>query len=243
MNPIQQLQLDIFGRLSAADYFSNVAIYLIRPRSKAEALMIQTQIDNSLAGLEQKNGAAGVACLVEMPYIDVEKPEVAGPYTAIVATVRIIENPLINMASGGTGKSAEDVGSEVLSELHHWGPWGSGHIQRALYAETRALDPDENLIKEGKVAYAATLRTRRSIQPEARAAMPTIIVGSGVTITTTTPGASIYYTIDGSFPWSGNPAATLYFAPFVVPPSRTQIRAVAYATGLQASNVALLSIP
>ncbi len=38
------------------------------------------------------------------------------------------------------------------------------------------------------------------------------------TITCSTAGASIYYTTDGSFPWSGNPNATLYTAPFPIPP-------------------------
>src|SRR2546429_212563 len=101
MNPLQQLQLDIFGRLAAADYFADISIYLIRPRSKQEAVLLQTGIDQVLGGLKKKNGKSGVACRVEMPYVDVEKPEVPGPYIAIVATIRVIENPLINMANTG----------------------------------------------------------------------------------------------------------------------------------------------
>jgi hypothetical protein len=241
MSPLQQLQLDIFGRLSGADYFSDIALYLIRPRSRQEATLIQTNIEKALAGMETKNGKAGVACRVEMPFIDVEKPELPGPYTAIVATIRVIENPLVNMSTAGTEKSAEDIGSEVLSELHHWVPWGSGNIQRALFAERRALEPVDELVAEGKIAYDATLRTRREIAPEPRAAMPSIVLG-GSTITITSIATSqTYYTLNGSYPWSGN--GLLYSVPFTAPASGSQVRAVTYKTGLQASNVASLTIP
>jgi len=244
MSPLQQLQLDIFGRLSGADYFSDIALYLIRPRSRQEALLIQTNIENALLGMEKKNGLAGVACRVEMPYIDVEKPELPGPYTAIVATIRVIENPLVNMSNAGTEKSAEDIGSEVLSELHHWVPWGSGNIQRALFAEKRALEPVQELIAQGKIAYDAVLKTRREIPPGPRAPIPVITLGVGtVTISSSLPGNQTYFTIDGSYPWSGNTAATLYSTPFAAPASGSVVRAVTYKSGLQASNVSSLTIP
>jgi hypothetical protein len=240
VSPLQQLQLDIFGRLSGADYFSDIALYLIRPRSRQEATLIQTNIEKALAGMEKKNGKAGVACRVEMPFIDVEKPELPGPYTAIVATIRVIENPLVNMSSAGTEKSAEDIGSEVLSELHHWVPWGSGNIQRALFAERRALEPVDELIAEGKIAYDATLRTRREIAPEPRADMPTITVATGTITIASMASSQTYYTLNGSFPWNGN--AILYSVPFTAPASGSQVRAVTYKAGLQASNVASLTI-
>ena len=243
MSPLQQLQLDIFGRLSGAPYFSDIALYLIRPRSRQEATLIQTNIEKALAGMETKNGSAGVACRVEMPYIDVEAPELPGPYTAIVATVRIIENPLVNMSGAGSQKSAEDIGSEVLSELHHWVPWGSGNIQRGLFAERKALEPVAELIDEGKIAYDATLRTRREITPEPRANMPAIVLGSGTITITSIATSQTYYTLDGSYPWTGTIAATLYSVPFTAPASGSQVRAVTYKTGLQASNVASLTIP
>jgi hypothetical protein len=176
-----------------------------------------------------------------MPFIDVEKPELPGPYTAIVATVRVIENPLVNMSSAGTEKSAEDIGSEVLSELHHWVPWGSGNIQRALFAERRALEPVEELVAEGKIAYDATLRTRREIAPEPRANMPAIVLSAGTITISSVATSQTYYTLEGSYPWSGN--GLLYSVPFTAPASGSQVRAVTYKTGLQASNVASLTIP
>ena len=243
MSPLQQLQLDIFGRLSGADYFSDVALYLIRPRSRQEATLIQTNIEKALAGMETKNGKAGVCCRVEMPYLDVEQPELPGPYTAIVVTIRVIENPLVNMSSAGTEKSAEDIGTEVLSELHQWVPWGSGNIQRALFAEKKALEPVPELIDEGKIAYDAVLRTRREITPEPRAQMPAITLATGtITITPMTAGGTTYYTLDGSYPWLGNAAATLYSVPFPAPVSGAQVRAVTYKSALQASNLASLTI-
>jgi hypothetical protein len=54
--------------------------------------------------------------------------------------------------------------------------------------------------------------------------------GSQLTLTTATPGASIRYTTNGTYP---TPAAgTLYTAPFPPPPVGTTVRAAAYKTGL-----------
>jgi hypothetical protein len=73
-------------------------------------------------------------------------------------------------------------------------------------------------------------------------ATPSISVASGkyisqqnVTITSTTTGASIYYTTDGTIPTN---TSTLYTTPIVVTSSQT-IKAIAYATG---SDPSLLSI-
>lgn len=244
MNASQQLQLDVYGRLSAATYFSDISVYLVRPRSKSEALLLQTKIDNALAGLEKKNGKSGVAVRVEMPFFEVpgSDRELPGPYGERVVTVRVIENPLINMSDLGTGKSAEDIYDAVLSELHDFAP----RPYDILYADRRAAEPVEELVKEGKVAYDVSVRQKGGTNPPPKAAQPTIAqVVSNVTLASTTSGAAIYYTVAGgddpgglasSYPWPENPAAILYSAPFAVTVG-DQIRAVAYATGYHASDV------
>jgi hypothetical protein len=57
-----------------------------------------------------------------------------------------------------------------------------------------------------------------------------------VTLATATDGATIYYTTDGSFPWSGNSEAEIYAGEFSVD-SGTTVRAAAYKSGLDGSNV------
>ena len=53
---------------------------------------------------------------------------------------------------------------------------------------------------------------------------------ASLTLTTATPGASIRYTTDGSYPTPTN--GTLYTAPFPPPAVGTTVRAAAYKTGL-----------
>jgi hypothetical protein len=60
-----------------------------------------------------------------------------------------------------------------------------------------------------------------------------------VTVTITAElDAQIYYTTDGSYPSADNDEATLYSAPVEITEATT-LRAVAYRTGMQPSNVAV----
>jgi hypothetical protein len=238
LSPGEQLQLDCFGRVSAADYFSDVEVIHDRPRSADAAILIETRIDNVLAGLNKKNGKAGAVVRVLMPAFDVPEPEMPGPYGERIIILRSIENPMVNMGTNGSGKSAEDIADNVLAELNDFRP-GPFDI---LYSARRAIEPVEALLKKGQIAYDVSLRQKGGLTPVIKAAMPTIAQDeSGVALTSATDGASIYYTIDGSYPWPGNDQAILYDAPFAVEPPLS-LRAIAYATGFHASDVASADI-
>lgn len=65
-------------------------------------------------------------------------------------------------------------------------------------------------------------------------AVPTIVNADGeITLATATPGAAIFYTLDGSRP---RPGKTLYTAPFATPAAGTLIQARAYLTGYLQPN-------
>ena len=97
-----------------------------------------------------------------------------------------------------------------------------------------------------------------------RVATPLISgTAQAVTITCNTPSASIYYTTDGTFPWLGNPTASLYGVTYLVVETGaiivtqngdplnaaiplvvsagTYVRAAAYASGKQGSDVAAIT--
>ncbi len=97
------------------------------------------------------------------------------------------------------------------------------------------------------IAYASGLTnstvstatyTIRAIGPIFSPAAGTYTTAQTVTLSTTTSGASINYTTDGSTP--SNTAGTLYTGPITVA-TTTTIKAVAYATGLTNSTISTAS--
>jgi len=231
---IEQLQLDIAGRLESLDNFSTIPVTVIRPRSQAEALQIQTTLDQALAGLVQKGGKSGAAIIIQMPTADVPESNVPGPQMEVTIQVRVLENPLVNMApETGTLRSAEQIALDVLNALHHFDPGTSGS---PLFVDKKAIEPNNDF--PGKVTYDCYIRTRQGLDPAARVAPVTIskagaLPSTVVTLASSTVGAAIRYTLDGSFP---GPAATLYSAPFTQPTAVT-VRAAAYLTGKQGSDI------
>lgn len=238
MSPLERLQYDVAGRLQADAYFAEIAVHVFRPRLKADgteetAPMIANAIQQSLKGLT-KGSKAGAAVSVLMPLANVNKPEVEGPNTDLTLTIRVQESAALNMSAIGTGKSCEEIAIEVLRLLHGVNLSGLRGVRQRQYltASRPALTP--NLQFDPLITYDAQLEVEHQLTPVRRADAPRIgIAGATVTIL---GGSSIYYTLDGSYPWSGNPAAALYAGPFSAPPPGTTIRAVAYRAGLSASD-------
>jgi len=98
------------------------------------------------------------------------------------------------------------------------------------------------IVTNGKVYVAAhgQVDVYGLFNGEPNAAAPTITPNGGsfsasqsVTLATTTPNASIYYTLDGTLP---TPSSTLYTAPFAVS-TDTTVKAIASAAGYVQSGV------
>ncbi|MCF7785562.1 MAG: chitobiase/beta-hexosaminidase C-terminal domain-containing protein [Prosthecobacter sp.] len=229
---LQQLQLDIAAMLRADELFAGVQVIVSRPRDAEDATLIQSNIDNALAGLVQvetgETFKGGLAVIIMMSEGEVPAPNVPGPQLELVQTVRVIENPLVNMGDDGTQITAEQGALNVLSALHHWNP-GYG----VLTADSRNALKEVNL--EGRVAYDVRFRRDAGITPRAFVQRPQITIGgSDATITCGTSGAAIYWTENGSTP---SPATgTLYTAPIEFIPGST-LRAAAFKTGLRGSDI------
>jgi len=238
MSALEQLQKDLAERLEAEDFFSDIGVYVFRPRENLEATEIQGKIDESLNCLVLKNGKGGAAVFVLMPLADAPDANVPGPRLEISVTIRIQEIPLLNMGADGTQKSAEDIGLEVLQAIHHFIPHG---ISQMLIADKDALTP--SLEFPPKITYDAKFATFHALPRPAKVATPEIngSIPSAVVITCATAAATIYYTLDGSYPRNGNPAAVLYSVPFAVVAPVT-IRAGAFKTNLQGSDIAFAEI-
>lgn len=218
--------------LKSVPALADVAVFNQRPREAGEAVLIQQAIDAALMGMtEGGTSKAGLSILVQLPDGEVSEREAPGPQLDAVLFIRVTENPLVNEGANGTGLHAEDAALAVLSALHHWHRDG-----RALYADKRAIrdgDTDEN----GLIEFDVVVRSEIGGDVVSRVAAPSVSVAVGyATLTTSTSGASIYYTTDGSAPLPANAEAQLYSAPFAIP-SGTVLRAAAIKPPLNPSFI------
>jgi hypothetical protein len=243
---LERLQTDIGDRLNSLAYFADVTVYVLRPRVDCTVPMLQQRINAAIKGLVSKGGKAGVCVFVAMPTAETPRQNVPGPEFSVSVVCQVVEKPVVNMGTGGTGKSAEEIALEVAQALHHWRPSSSDGGARGfstLYAAQQAIVPvkveDE---AEDVLRINVTLEARLGLGRPSSVADVTISgTSAAVTLTCATAGAAIYYTTDESFPWLGNTAATLYSAPFAVTAGDT-VRAAGYKTSLNGSNVSTSTI-
>lgn len=247
MDPVARLQADVWGRLSAHPFFAAVAVL------NNERGIIGDDVEAALKLFAKKNGKSGAALVVDRPLRDVRNADAPGPDMEITIPVTVAEMPLINRAAGGTGRLTEELVTEVMSLLHGWQPGShTGQCYCGPDAVTPTVGNDRVIVTEIR------MRTRMRLATPGRVATPVISGDVGnVQIGCNTPDAHIYYTIDGSWPWAGNPEAKLFGItlmtedgqiivtedgdplhlsnPFVVAPG-TLVRAAAYAEHKQGGN-------
>ncbi len=246
-DPVLQLQLDVAARVAAHPYFADVVVLANEKGILAEDL------ENTLKVFTAKGGKTGAAVVVDRPLRQVPKPNVPGPEMTLIVPVTVVEMPLLNRAASGTGKTSEAIVSECMALLHGWR--AGGHVSE-LYCAEDAVTPTVGTDKT--IATEVQFRARMRFAPGSRVATPVISGDAGaVQIGCNTPDASIYYTLDGTWPHAGNAAATLFgitlltedgqiivtqdgdplnvSQPFAVA-AGSHVRAAAYAAGKQGSD-------
>lgn len=200
-DPVFQLQSDVWGCVSGHPFFADVACI------NNERGVIGDDIEAALKLFTSRNGKKGASVVVDRPLRRVEKPDAPGPEMVVIVPVTIAEMPLINRVAGGTGRTTEELASELMSLLHGWRP--SGMVSE-LYCAEDAVSPTVG--NDRVIATEVQFRCRMRFAPGVRVATPVISGDStaGVGIAVNMPGAVIYYTTDGSWPWPGNGAAERY---------------------------------
>lgn len=225
-----KIKADNAGRLLAAVYLADIAIITV------DQGMTEAEIQKKLQTVAGRSGKVGVCILVQRPIAVPESDNTAGR-SQIIQAFTVIEHPTINASSQGTGKRAEEVAAEVYDLFQNAASSIPGQVWSG-YAGG-AIVPDEGF--QGLNAWEVRMQMFAGLRRVERAGTPLIDPDEGaapqlVTITGATAGASIYYTLDGSYPSSANAAATLYAGPINVAAAAT-LRASAEAAGYQQSNV------
>jgi len=226
------LQQDLVDKLNSESWFYYISVVSLR------AQVISQEIQRRLPHLAGKNGRKGCGVLVNMPRIDALQPNLAAPQGDILISIDVIEQPEINFNPGGTMLTAEETARAIRATLHQFAIEG----KILLYQDKKAIQPLDALEYPGCLAYRVNLRGRMSELPQSKCVVPTISeAGGSVALTTTDTGASIYFTVDGSFPGASNPSALTYSGPFTVASGAT-VRWAAYLAGYLGSDVAQATI-
>lgn len=228
---LTQLQKDIAARLRADEYFADIPVV--------------TEVDGDVAAkvaqllgtLSGKSGKKGVCAVVMQMLASASQTNAPLLELNALPTVRILENPLINMGSSGTKKSALSVAVRTLMVMRFFADDG---ITQLMGTETPSIVAE----KDPAAPVAYEVRFEAEVVAAGRLAKvvtPSIdVTGTDypmeVTITCATEDAQIYYTLDGSYPAPGETAATLYSGPFSLVAAGL-IRAVATKSQFIASNL------
>lgn len=223
---IAKLQQDIGAKLNAEAFFATINVQLERKELYSSEL--------AMAAIWQTptGGKQGVGVVVAMPDLNIEDAEAPGPELVCTQTLTVLEEPNVNQNPGtGTLIFAEDIGIYLIRLLHQFGL--SQDI--TLYGRGRVMTPNRQ--HEGIRGVDVEFEYRFTPDELTKCATVPISFAEGqCTLTCATAGASIYYTVDGSFPGPGAQTAVVYQGPFAAA-SGTQIRAAAYAPGLAGSDV------
>lgn len=232
IDKFQQLQHAIAGVLDASPIFSQCQVIIYRPRIQPDGTVvdapgIQRAIEGALAGLITKNDGAGTAAIVMMPALANWKHDAEVPQQTLDVAIKIIENVLVNNSPGGSYRSAESLAAAAMQAVHFYRAGGAAKASQGIMSRDAA--PIVPIGNDGnKVVYEVRFFCEFQGFKPIRAATPVIqLSGSTATLSCVTPGASIYYTLDGTFPISTNTEATLYSTPFTVEDGQL-LKAVAY---------------
>jgi hypothetical protein len=171
-----------------------------------------------------------------MPSLKTALVETAGPICTLEQRFIVKEQPTVNQGANGTGLSVEQIAVNIAQtfQLFYLGGAMQGFYAAPEFYKYQPVPDDAPFIAVAVTLQATFALTalERTLAPAASAFAET------VTLTDQQPGGGsvLYYTIDGSFPGSGNPSANLYSTPFTVT-SGTTVRAAAYNGVLQGSMV------
>lgn len=239
ISQIEQIQPDVFDKLASEPYFAPISLFMIRKERYESA--INEALSEATFDPGQSGKRPGATVEVLMPVIKTNLVNAPGPVVTLEQRLMVKENPAINLAAGGVNLTAEQIAVQILQTLHQF---YLGGICQALYPAHKAIVPNEKF--PGLVVYEVVLQATFNLTAPDRTGCPVPPTeGPPLTLAFTAPAsdpaATIYYTVDGSFPGPGNSSATGYAGPFAVASGAT-LRWAAYAANKLGSSTGMATI-
>lgn len=263
-----QVQKDLFGLLMSAPQLATVNIveerkFIVEKMVEVDAIW---QTNRMLNGTEY----SGNGLLIEMPDIECDSNNVTGPPQIVTLSFVSFQNgdaafieamPIPEGQTGtpfaGGGLFAEQIEQYLIDILHLQVIGGIGTMRVTGHFSEPARDYSGINARRTKI-----IMTPKQTAQTKRTGFVSVIINNGTaTLTSASAGATIYYTLDGSFP--SNPtiavvplsvtAATpngmpvnansqLYVAPFAVQSGQV-IRATAYLNGYNPGEIINYNVP
>lgn len=222
---LTQLQQQCADRLASDPSFANVTVLTERIAD------IQSEIDRALGPLNEAGGKTGIVAIVVTPVANVNFGNVFGPFLdEISIVVRVIENVPVNQdPATGTNIPAAQLAENICNLLHHFQPdSATGPI--VAVKPTIVLGNDQRFL-----SYDCHFKTSgglSTILPQVATPVAALSLGN-YSLSSATPGAAIFYTLDGSN--AGPRNGTLYTAPFTLG-SGVTLKARAWLAGYLTSE-------
>ena len=229
---LPDLQAELLARAKADEYLGAVCIVDERVGD------ITKSINEALGLVTAVSGKLGACIILQQPIASNAYNEIPGGLLQLDINFLVLEDVTLNSdATAGTLKTALALARRLVRVFQHFSPVGVG---QPLVTKTPCITPTEP--PQGDLAYNVGFTTIEADSDAfLKVAPPVISPNTGaapqtVTITCATSGAAIWYTLDGSAPWSGNPTALLYTAPVNVL-AAGKLRAAAFKNGSIGSDI------
>ncbi len=231
---LRDFQEDLRWPLLADPFFSDIGVIDWR------AGELDTEISRMLTVVNEKSNKCGAGVVVMPLRATDDLPDASASHPLLCqVTFLVLEHPEVNRGDSGTKKSALEIAERIRQVMKH-------RIFGGFSTPLAPAEPTIEAVEDPQAPVAVEVRFISRVgvdQAMTKVANPVFdydTVTAIMTISTTTPDAVLYYTLDGSFPFTGagavNAAAVLYTGAIQME-GEWFIRAAGHGDGHLLSNV------
>ena len=230
---VDRLPFELQARLEADPYFVDIPVVVAELGNVAKMLEARQAVMKNLTG---KWGAAVI--VLQIPEEEFRPNLQFGPMM-LQPEFQVIEIVEQNASKTGTGKSYRQIARRVVKDFKGCIIEG---LTKQIATRKPAIEPVSLADMYGQAARGVQVNLEcleASSDGGQQVALPVLVPVAGdvpqVAITCATPGATIYYTVDDSYPKPRT--GRVYGGPITIPSGGCVVRACAYSEVMVASSV------